>query len=234
MAQHAKKYRDVATLGYTHYQPASLTTVGKRDCLWIQDLVMVERSLRRCLEDMRFRGAKGATGSQASYMMLFAENEDRPAKVKQMDEKVAELMGFQGKLLTITGQTYTRLADITIINTLAALGSAAHKICSDIRLLAHDKEIEEPCDKSQVGSSAMPYKRNPMRCERTCSLARHLMALAQNMMMTHSTQWLERSLDDSANRRITIAEAFLAADAVLQTLQNISEGLMVYEKVTYC
>ncbi len=249
LSRFAREHRALPTLGYTHYQPAQLTTVGKRACLWIGDLLMDERAMRRARDDLRFRGAKGATGSQASYLQLF--DHDKSDRVKKLDRLVAERCGFGGRLLTVTGQTYSRKVDVEVINALASLGSTAHKMCTDLRLLAHDKEVEEPFDAvSQIGSSAMPYKRNPMRCERTCALARHLITLgmlhvphkgalfinvfltATNMTQTHATQWLERSLDDSANRRLTISEAFLAADAVLQTLQNITEGLVVYPKVS--
>jgi adenylosuccinate lyase len=228
MSDFAKTYKSLPTLGYTHYQPAQLTTVGKRACIWIQDLVMVERALTRTRGDLRFRGVKGATGTQASFLQLFDENQSD--KVKMLDHRVAELAGF-AKSFTITGQTYTRLTDVEVVTAIGNLGSTAQKICGDIRLLAHDKEIEEPFESSQIGSSAMPYKRNPMRCERTCALARHLTTLVANAYATHGAQWLERTLDDSANRRITLAEVFLTADAILQTLQNIVEGLVVYPKV---
>ena len=224
----AKEHRSLPTLGLTHYQPAQLTTVGKRACLWIQDLLMDEKALRRSKEDMRFRGTKGATGTQASYMQLFEE--DASENVKKLDMKVARMAGFD-KSYTITGQTYTRKADIEVVQALSSLGATAHKICTDIRLLAHDKELEEPFETMQIGSSAMPYKRNPMRSERTCALARHLMTIVGNAYQTHATQWFERTLDDSANRRITLSEAFLSADAILETLQNIFEGLVVYPKV---
>ena len=228
LADFAKEHRSLPTLGLTHYQPAQLTTVGKRACLWIQDLLMDEKTLRRSKEDMRFRGTKGATGTQASYMQLFEE--DASENVKRLDMKVAQMAGFDRSYI-ITGQTYTRKADIEIVQALSSLGSTAHKICTDIRLLAHDKELEEPFETMQIGSSAMPYKRNPMRSERTCALARHLITIVGNAYQTHATQWFERTLDDSANRWITLSEAFLSADAILETLQNIFEGLVVYPKV---
>lgn len=188
---------------------------------------MDERALRRSKEDLRFRGAKGTTGTQASFMELFDRN---GAKVRELDKRVAALSGFE-KTYPVTGQTYTRKVDVEVVQALAGLGSTIHKMCSDIRLLANMKEIEEPFEKSQIGSSAMPYKRNPMRSERCCALARHLMALVANAAQTHAVQWLERTLDDSANRRLTLSEAFLTADAALLTLINITQGLVVYPKV---
>lgn len=188
---------------------------------------MDERALRRAREDLRFRGAKGTTGTQASFMELF--NGDG-GKVRRLDQRVAELSGFS-KVYPVTGQTYSRKVDVEIVQSLASLGASIHKMCSDVRLLANMKEIEEPFEKSQIGSSAMPYKRNPMRSERCCALARHLMSLAANALQTHSVQWLERTLDDSANRRLTLSEAFLTADAALLTLINITQGLVVYPKV---
>jgi len=232
LGKFAEEYKSLPTLGYTHYQPAQLTTVGKRACLWIADLLIDERALARVRGDLRFRGAKGATGTQASYMQLFeGTQEEKSEAARRLDRLVAEKAGFGGKLMIVTGQTYSRKVDVEVVSALASLGSTAHKLCTDLRLLAHDKEVEEPFESSQIGSSAMPYKRNPMRCERVCALARHLTTLSANMTSTHAVQWLERSLDDSANRRLTISEAFLSADAVLQTLQNITEGLVVYPKV---
>ncbi|XP_059090539.1 adenylosuccinate lyase-like [Tigriopus californicus] len=227
LADFALSYKDLPTLGYTHYQPAQLTTVGKRACLWLQDLVIDEMTISRVRHDLKFRGIKGATGTQASFLQLF---DNDAAKVKALDKAVTRMAGFSG-CLTISGQTYTRRIDIGIVSALSAFGASAHKIFTDIRLLAHDKEIEEPFDKSQIGSSAMPYKRNPMRSERGCALSRHLMTILSNAMQTHSTQWFERTLDDSANRKLTLGEAFLSADAVLQLLQNVLEGLVVYPKV---
>ncbi|XP_053970065.1 adenylosuccinate lyase [Anastrepha ludens] len=223
----AIKYKSQPTLGFTHLQPAQLTTVGKRTCLWIQDLLMDERALRRCREDLRCRGVKGTTGTQASFLQLFDGDGE---KVKQLDELVTKLAGFE-KSYAVTGQTYSRKVDVEIIGALSSLGTSIHKMCSDLRLLASRKEIEEPFESSQIGSSAMPYKRNPMRSERCCALARHLITLFSNAANTHATQWLERTLDDSANRRLTLSEAFLAADAALMTLLNISQGLVVYPKV---
>lgn len=223
----AKKYRELPTLGFTHLQPAQLTTVGKRACLWIQELLMDERAISRMRSDLRFRGVKGTTGTQASFLQLF---EGDGEKVKKLDELVTKMAGFE-KTYAVCGQTYTRKVDVECLNVLASLGASVHKICTDLRLLANMKELEEPFETSQIGSSAMPYKRNPMRSERCCALARHLMALPANALNTAATQWMERTLDDSANRRISLGESFLAADGVLMTLQNICEGMVVYEKV---
>lgn len=208
-------------------QPAQLTTVGKRATLWLSDLLINERALRRCRGDLRARGVKGTTGTQASFLQLF--NGDSK-KVKELDHRVAKLAGFE-RSYAVTGQTYSRLVDLEVISALAGLGATVHKMCSDLRLLASHKEIEEPFEETQIGSSAMPYKRNPMRSERCCSIARHLITLHSNAANTHATQWLERTLDDSANRRLTLSEAFLSADAVLLTLLNITQGLVVYPKV---
>ncbi|TDG38675.1 hypothetical protein AWZ03_014903 [Drosophila navojoa] len=227
LQQFAETYKTLPTLGFTHLQPAQLTTVGKRACLWIQDLLMDERALRRCLEDLRFRGVKGTTGTQASFLELF--NGDSQ-KVKQLDKLVTQLAGFS-KPYAVTGQTYSRKVDVEVMAALASLGTTIHKMCSDLRILASRKELEEPFESTQIGSSAMPYKRNPMRSERCCALARHLITLFSNAANTHATQWLERTLDDSANRRLTLSEGFLAADAALLTLLNISQGLVVYPKV---
>ncbi|WWD04576.1 adenylosuccinate lyase [Kwoniella europaea PYCC6329] len=223
----AEKYRDLPTLGFTHFQPAQLTTVGKRATLWIQELLWDLRNLERARNDLGFRGVKGTTGTQASFLTLFNGDHD---KVEALDKRVTELFGFP-YAYPVTGQTYSRKIDADVLGPLSSFGATVHKIATDIRLLANLKEIEEPFEKDQIGSSAMAYKRNPMRCERACSLARHLMAIYQNTLMTSSVQWLERTLDDSANRRVTIPEAFLTADILLTTLQNISEGLVVYPKV---
>ncbi|XP_039971020.1 adenylosuccinate lyase [Bactrocera neohumeralis] len=223
----ALKFKSQPTLGFTHLQPAQLTTVGKRACLWIQDLLMDERALRRCREDLRCRGVKGTTGTQASFLQLFNGDDE---KVKQLDLLVTKLSGFD-KSYSVTGQTYSRKVDVEVIGAISSLGTSIHKICSDLRLLASRKEVEEPFESTQIGSSAMPYKRNPMRSERCCALARHLITLFSNAANTHATQWLERTLDDSANRRLTLSEAFLAADAALLTFLNISQGLVVYPKV---
>uniref|UniRef100_A0A5F8GVP7 Adenylosuccinate lyase n=1 Tax=Monodelphis domestica TaxID=13616 RepID=A0A5F8GVP7_MONDO len=196
LADFAAEHAGLPTLGFTHFQPAQLTTVGKRCCLWIQDLCMDLERLTRARDDLRFRGVKGTTGTQASFLQLF---EGDHGKVEELDKMVTEKAGFQ-RAFIITGQTYTRKVDIEALSVLASLGASVHKICTDIRLLANLKELEEPFEKQQIGSSAMPYKRNPMRCERCCSLARHLMTLVLDPLQTASVQWLERTLDDSANR----------------------------------
>ncbi|KIK09640.1 hypothetical protein K443DRAFT_671528 [Laccaria amethystina LaAM-08-1] len=223
----AAQYRDLPTLGFTHFQPAQLTTVGKRATLWIQELLWDLRNLKRVRDDLGFRGVKGTTGTQASFLTLFDGDH---GKVEELDSLVTKLSGFE-YAYPVTSQTYSRKIDADVLAPLASLGATAHKIATDIRLLANLKEIEEPFESTQIGSSAMAYKRNPMRSERVCSLSRHLMVLHQNALMTSSVQWFERTLDDSANRRITLPEAFLTADIVLSTLQNISEGLVVYPKV---
>uniref|UniRef100_A0A1B6F9S4 Adenylosuccinate lyase n=1 Tax=Cuerna arida TaxID=1464854 RepID=A0A1B6F9S4_9HEMI len=227
LAHFADSYKSLPTLGFTHMQPAQLTTVGKRACLWLQDLLMDERALSRARDDLRFRGVKGTTGTQASFMALFNGDGN---KVKELDRLVTQKAGFPSAF-TICGQTYSRKVDVECVGVLASLGASLHKMCSDLRLLAHMKEVEEPFESTQIGSSAMAYKRNPMRSERVCALARHLITLQNSALNTAATQWMERTLDDSANRRLTLSEAFLSADAVLMTLQNIVEGLVVYPKV---
>jgi len=226
-ADFARQYKDMPTLGFTHYQPAQLTTVGKRATLWIQELLWDLRNRKRARDELGFRGAKGTTGTQASFLTLFDGDH---ARVEALDKRVTELCGF-GYAYPVTSQTYSRKIDVDVLAPLASFGATAHKIATDIRLLANLKELEEPFESTQIGSSAMAYKRNPMRSERICSLSRHLMTLHQNAVMTSSVQWFERTLDDSANRRITLPEAFLTADVVLKTLQNVSEGLVVYPKV---
>ncbi|MGE4318033.1 MAG: adenylosuccinate lyase [Deferribacterales bacterium] len=227
MKKFALKYKSMPALGFTHFQPAQLTTVGKRACLWLQDFVLDMEALEFAHENIRFRGVKGTTGTQASFLHLF---EGDHARVRKLDETVSAKMGFD-KVLTITGQTYTRKQDTRVLAVLASIAESAHKMATDLRLLANLKEIEEPFEKNQIGSSAMAYKRNPMRSERVCSLSRHVIALSLNPYMTHSTQWFERTLDDSANRRIGISEAFLAIDAILELLYNITDGLVVYERM---
>ncbi|CAD5113630.1 DgyrCDS2792 [Dimorphilus gyrociliatus] len=222
----AIKYKDQPTLGLTHLQPAQLTTVGKRCCLWLQDFLMDLRNFQRVRDDIKFRGVKGTTGTQASFLELFDGDHD---KVDNIDEIVTKKAGMKSAFI-ICGQTYTRKVDVDCVNALASFGSSVHKMCTDIRILANMKEMEEPFDKDQIGSSAMAYKRNPMRSERCCSLARHLCSLVQDTMHTHSVQWMERSLDDSANRRLSLPEAFLISDILLEIIQNISEGLVVYPK----
>lgn len=223
----AETYKDLPTLGFTHLQPAQLTTVGKRATLWLQDLLMDERAIKRCRDDLRFRGVKGTTGTQASFLQLFSGDD---AKVKALDKAVTTLAGFE-KYYAVTGQTYSRKVDVEVLGSIASLGTTIHKMCSDLRILANRKELEEPFESTQIGSSAMAYKRNPMRSERCCALARHMITLYSNAANTHAVQWLERTLDDSANRRLSLSEAFLSADAALLTLLNITQGLVVYPKV---
>jgi adenylosuccinate lyase len=227
LARFAKKYRSLPTLGFTHYQPAQLTTVGKRATLWCYEFALDLNEVEHRLDTLPFRGIKGTTGTQASFLALFDGNHN---KVERLDKMVAAAFGFKNTC-AVTGQTYQRKIDTLVINTLASIAQSAHKFCNDIRLLSNLKEIEEPFEKSQVGSSAMPYKRNPMRCERVTALARFILSLATSPAMTASQQWLERTLDDSANRRIVIPEAFLAVDGILEILTNILDGLAVYPKV---
>ncbi len=227
LAKFAKKYRSLPTLGFTHYQPAQLTTVGRRATLWCYEFVMDLREVEHQLETLAFRGVKGTTGTQASFLALFDGNHN---KVKRLDKSVADAFGFK-KVCPVTGQTYQRKIDTLIVNTLASVAQSAHKLCNDVRLLANLKEMEEPFEKSQVGSSAMAYKRNPMRCERVTALSRLVLSLATSPGMTASEQWLERTLDDSANRRIVIPESFLAVDGILEILINVTEALVVYPKV---
>lgn len=227
LSKFAFEYKDLPVLGWTHFQPAQLTTVGKRATLWIQELLWDLRNLVRARNDLGLRGVKGTTGTQASFLALFNGDHD---KVEQLDERVVELMGFDYGY-PVTGQTYSRKIDVDVLGQLASLGVSAHKFATDIRLLANLKEIEEPFEKSQIGSSAMAYKRNPMRSERVCSLARHLQSCFQDATATASVQWFERTLDDSAIRRVSIPSAFLTADIVLDTMLNIVSGLVVYPKV---
>lgn len=227
LTKFALKYKDLPTLGFTHFQPAQLTTVGKRASLWIQDLYLDLENLQFVIDNMRFRGVKGTTGTQASFMDLFNGDEE---KVKKLDRMVTEKMGFKKEFM-VTGQTYTRKVDSIILNTLSEIAQSAYKFSNDIRLLQSLKEMEEPFEKHQIGSSAMAYKRNPMRCERMGSLARYIIVDALNPAITASTQWFERTLDDSANKRISIPEAFLALDGVLNLYINVSGNMVVYEKV---
>ena len=227
LARFAREHAQLPTLGYTHFQPAQPTTVGKRACLWIQDLVEDVHQLQTVRDGLRFRGAKGTTGTQASYLQLFDGDHE---KVRRLDELVTERMGFARKW-AVTGQTYTRKADFQVLAVLAGLAQSAGKMANDLRLLAHLKEVEEPYEASQIGSSAMPYKRNPMRSERVSALSRFVQSLLMNPAETASTQWFERTLDDSANRRLVVSQAFLACDAILQLLLNVSQGLVVHPKV---
>ena len=223
----AKKYRALPALAFTHYQPAQLTTVGKRATLWCYEFAMDLQELEHRLDTLPFRGVKGVTGTQASFLALFDGSHN---KVKQLDKAVAKAFGFN-RTCAVTGQTYQRKIDTLIVNCLASIAQSAHKLCNDLRLLANLKEIEEPFEKSQVGSSAMAYKRNPMRCERVTALSRLVLSLASSPQMTASEQWFERTLDDSANRRVVIPEVFLAVDGILEILLNVLDGLAVYPKV---
>jgi adenylosuccinate lyase len=223
----AKKYRSLSTLSFTHFQPAQLTTVGKRATLWCYEFVMDLQEIEHRLETMPFRGVKGTTGTQASFLVLFNGSH---SKVRRLDQSVAAAFGFK-KTCAVTGQTYQRKIDTLIVNSLASTAQSAHKLCNDLRLLANAKEIEEPFEKTQVGSSAMAYKRNPMRAERVTALCRLTLSLASSPPMTASEQWLERTLDDSANRRVVLPEAFLAVDGILEILINVLGGLVVYPKV---
>lgn len=227
LAKFSNEYKDLPTLGFTHFQAAQLTTVGKRATLWLQSLILDLEELEFRQDTLRFRGVKGTTGTQASFQELF--NGDYK-KVKELDEKVAEKMGFNKRFL-VTGQTYDRKIDSEISNLLSNIAQSAHKFTNDLRLLQHLKEIEEPFEKNQIGSSAMAYKRNPMRSERISSLAKFIIALQQSTAMTASTQWFERTLDDSANKRLALPQAFLAVDAILIIWKNILEGLVVYPKM---
>lgn len=227
LSRFADQYKDLPTLGFTHFQPAQPTTVGKRACLWIQDFIFDLESLEDFLQRRRLRGVKGTTGTQASFLELFDGDYE---KVKLLDKMVAKKMGYED-VFAVTGQTYSRKFDSQLVNILAGIAQSATKFSNDIRLLQHLKEIEEPFEKNQIGSSAMAYKRNPMRSERIASLARYIIADMINPAMTVSGQWFERTLDDSANRRISVPEAFLATDAVLNLCANVSDGLVVYPKV---
>ena len=223
LAEFAADHRDLPTLGFTHFQPAQPTTVGKRATLWLQDLLLDIEELDFRLERLRFRGIRGTTGTQASFLQLFAGDHE---KVDALDDAVAKRMGF-GERYGVTGQTYTRKVDAQVLGTLANVAASASKMGHDMRLLAHLREVEEPFEEEQIGSSAMPYKRNPMRAERICAMARHVIVLAQDPLFTAATQWLERTLDDSANRRLSIPDAFLALDGILVLVENVSSGLVV-------
>lgn len=221
------EYRDLPTLGFTHMQPAQLTTVGKRATLWIQDFLWDLRNIKRARDDLAFRGVKGTTGTQASFLQLFDSFPDKHERVEKLDERVTQLAGFD-EAMPVTGQTYSRKVDVDVLNSLVSLSASALKMATDIRLLCHLKEVEEPFEKDQIGSSAMAYKRNPMRSERVCGLARWLGNVGNSARETAGGQWMERTLDDSANRRLSIPEGFLTADVILTILQNITEGLVVY------
>lgn len=227
LSEFAEKYKNVPTLGYTHYQPAQLVTVGKRATLWMQNFLSDLKEIDFAIENIKFLGCRGTTGTEASFVELF---EGDNAKIDEMNRIIAEDFGFN-ECFDVCGQTYPRKVDSRILNALSSVAQSCYNMANDIRLLQHDRQLEEPFEKNQIGSSAMAYKRNPMRSERICSLARYLMVDALNAPMTASTQWLERTLDDSANRRISIPEGFLCADAVLRLAQNITDGLHVNEKI---
>lgn len=223
----ALKYKDMPCLGFTHYQPAQLTTVGKRASLWIEELMLDIENLDFVIHNLKLRGVKGTTGTQASFMKLFNDDE---VKVKTLDKLVAEKMGFKDTY-PVTGQTYSRKVDSIVLNTLSEIAQSAYKFSNDLRLLQSMKELEEPFEKNQIGSSAMAYKRNPMRSERIGALSRYIIVNSLNPAITAATQWFERTLDDSANKRISVAEAFLALDGVLNLYMNVAENLVVYPKV---
>lgn len=223
----ANKYKATPTLGYTHYQPAQLVSVGKRATLWMQDFLCDVEEIDEVIGCIKFLGCRGTTGTEASFMELF---EGDTAKIDKMNRMIASDFGFE-KCFSVCGQTYPRKLDSRILNCLASVAQSCYRMANDIRLLQHDRQVEEPFEKNQIGSSAMAYKRNPMRSERICSLARYLMADSMNASMTASVQWLERTLDDSANRRISMPEGFLCADAIIRLSQNVTDGLRVNEKI---
>ena len=227
LAKFAKEYKDLPTLAFTHFQPAQPTTVGKRASLWLEDLLMDLEDVDYQLSKAKLLGCKGTTGTQASFLELFEGDHE---KCKMLDKKIAEKMGYE-ESFPVSGQTYPRKLDSQMLNTLSLIAQSAYKFSNDIRLLQHLKQIEEPFEKSQIGSSAMAYKRNPMRSERIGSLARYVIVDALNPAITASTQWFERTLDDSANKRISVPEAFLAVDAILSLYINVVDGLVVYDKV---
>ena len=227
LADFALRYRDLPTLGYTHYQPAQPVTVGKRAALWLQDLHSDLEELDQVLAGMKLLGCRGTTGTEASFVELF---EGDGGKIDELNRRLCEAFGF-ASCFDVCGQTYPRKLDSRILNCLSAIGQSCARMAGDIRLLQHDRQLEEPFEQTQIGSSAMPYKRNPMRCERICSLSRYLMTNALNAPLTAASQWLERTLDDSANRRISMPEGFLCADAVLRLARNVTGGLRVNEKV---
>ena len=227
LSRFAETYKATPTLGYTHYQPAQLVTVGKRATLWMQDLVSDLVELDFVVETMKFLGCRGTTGTEASFLELF---DGDTAKIDEMNRRISADFGFS-QCFDVCGQTYPRKLDSRILNCLSSIAQSCYRMANDVRLLQHDRQVEEPFEKNQIGSSAMAYKRNPMRSERICSLSRYLMADALNAPMTASTQWLERTLDDSANRRISMPEGFLCADAILRLAQNVTDGLHVNEKI---
>ncbi len=229
LGEFAETWKNLPVLGFTHYQPAQPTTVGKRASVWAQDFVLMLEELEFRLDTLRFRGVKGTTGTQASFLSLFDGDE---AKVDELDRMVTEKMGWPiERRFAVTGQTYPRVLDAQVLSTIAGIGAVSHRLATDIRLLANRRELEEPFESTQIGSSAMAYKRNPMRCERACALARFIMNLPGNALQTASVQWLERTLDDSANRRLVLPEGFLATDGLLDILLNVIQGLIVNEPV---
>ena len=227
LSDFAQKYKALPTLGYTHYQPAQLVTVGKRAALWMQDFLSDLSEIDFAIENIKFLGCRGTTGTEASFVELF---EGDTAKIDEMNRMIAADFGFD-ECFDVCGQTYPRKVDSRILNCLSSIAQSCYRMANDIRLLQHDRQIEEPFEKNQIGSSAMAYKRNPMRSERICSLARYLMTDAMNAPMTASVQWMERTLDDSANRRISMPEGFLCADAILRLAKNVTAGLVVNEKI---
>ena len=227
LAKFAREYKALPTLGFTHFQAAQLVTVGKRASLWMNDLLLDLEEVEHRISTLKLLGSKGTTGTQASFLELFNGDHE---KVKELERKIAKEMGFDG-VVPVSGQTYSRKMDYSVLSVLSGIAQSASKFATDMRLLCHLKEVEEPFEKNQIGSSAMPYKRNPMRCERICSLARYVIADGGNPAVTAATQWFERTLDDSANKRISVPEAFLAVDAILNIYRNVASGLVVHPKV---
>ena len=227
LAKFADKNKALPTLGFTHFQAAQLVTVGKRATLWTNELLMDLEEVEYRISTLKLLGSKGTTGTQASFLELFEGDHE---KVKELEAKIAKEMGFDA-VVPVSGQTYSRKMDYNVVSTLAGIAQSASKFATDMRLLCHLKEVEEPFEKNQIGSSAMPYKRNPMRCERICSLARYVIVDVGNPAVTTATQWFERTLDDSANKRLSVPEAFLAVDAILNIMENVASGLIVHPKV---
>ena len=227
LAKFARQYKALPTLGFTHFQPAQLVTVGKRATLWMNELLLDLADVEYRIANLKLLGCKGTTGTQASFLELFDGDHE---KCRELDRKIAAEMGFTATA-AVSGQTYSRKVDYQVVSTLSGIAQSASKFATDLRLLCHLKEVEEPFEKNQIGSSAMPYKRNPMRCERICALARYLMVDVLNPAITAGTQWFERTLDDSANKRLSVPEAFLAVDAILNIWANVADGLVVHEKV---
>ena len=227
LAKFAEEYKALPTLGFTHFQAAQLVTVGKRATLWMNELLMDLEEVEHRISTLKLLGSKGTTGTQASFLELFEGDHE---KVKELERKIAREMGFDA-VVPVSGQTYSRKMDYNVVSTLSGIAQSASKFATDMRLLCHLKEVEEPFEKNQIGSSAMPYKRNPMRCERICALSRYLMVDVLNPSFTTGTQWFERTLDDSANKRVAMAEGFLATDAILNIMLNVTDGIVVYPKV---